>query len=88
MISKYNFIVFKQTQHNTKPQPNPPNTQNNQPLATAPFLFSLITPSKLATCVITEKFAFFDLKRAYHSQFSKVNLRQSPQYRRIRKKTL
>ena len=38
--------------------------------------------------VTAGNFAFFDFKRAYHSQFSKVNRRQSPRFRRIRKKTL
>ena len=38
--------------------------------------------------VTAGNFAFFDFKRAYHSQFSKVNRQQSPQYRQIQKKTL
>ena len=38
--------------------------------------------------VSAKNFAIFDFKRAYHSQFSEVNLPQSPHFRRIRKKTL
>lgn len=33
-------------------------------------------------------FAFSNIKRAYHSQFNKVNFPQSPHFRRIQKKTL
>lgn len=33
-------------------------------------------------------FAFSNIKRAYHGHFSEVNRRQSPCFRRIRKKTL
>jgi hypothetical protein len=37
--------------------------------------------------VTAENFAIFDLKRAYHSHFGKVNHPQSSRFRRIRKKT-
>ena len=38
--------------------------------------------------VTTSDFVFFNIKRAYHSQFIKVNSQQSPQFRRMQKKTL
>lgn len=47
-----------------------------------------MTLQKSALYVTAENFAIFDLKRAYHSHFSKVNRPQSPHFRRIRKKTL
>ena len=47
-----------------------------------------MTLQKSALYVSAEKIVIFDLKRAYHSHFGKVNLRQSQSFRRIRKETL
>ena len=45
-----------------------------------------VTSQNSAMYVTALNFAFSNIKRAYHSQFSKVNRRQSPHFRRITKK--
>ena len=47
-----------------------------------------MTLQKSALYVSAEKIVIFDLKRACHSHFGKVNRPQSQSFRRIRKETL
>ena len=47
-----------------------------------------MTRPNSAMYVSAKNFAFSNIKQAYHSHFGDVNRRQSPYFRRIRKKTL